>query len=99
MKYTSNTSNSSQHVCVLMFKQICFILSLTKGLKVIVFLLEVSVNIWTDLYLSEQFWLATGLQILERLTPETVLWIQQNPVRLLPNESANTVKLLELFQC
>lgn len=39
------------------------------------------------LNLSEKFWLATGLQILESLTPEAVVWIQQNTVWLLANKS------------
>lgn len=48
---------------------------------------KVDGHVFTDLYLSEEFWLATGLQIFQCLTPETVFWIQQNTVWLLADKS------------
>lgn len=46
-----------------------------------------------DLYFSEQLRLAAGLQILQSLTPEAVLWIQQDTIcRMAEKPSVEEVK-------
>lgn len=50
--------------------------------------------ILADLYFSEQLRLAAGLQVLQSLTPKTVLRVQQNTICLVAKEpSVEEVKL------